>query len=128
MRGRIGRRGDRAPGPLVASTTACLSPQTACWRRFFWRWALSPLRFEPFSKFVARSTMMLHGRCIPRHEYSTRQVRDIHTYNRQRRLSKGQATVWGTVSMFQTLLLRRSRCERSQSHDLQFTKEENRLQ
>ena len=58
------------------------SSETKCWRRFFWRWALSPLRFGSFRKFVARSTMMLHGRCIPRHEYSTRQVRDISTYNR----------------------------------------------
>ena len=74
----------------------------ACWRRFFWRWALSPLRFGSFRKLVARSTMMLHGRCIPRHEYPTRQVRDINTYNRPRLLSEGQAAVWARFDVQNT--------------------------
>ena len=78
------------------------SSETKCWRRFFWRWALSPLRFGYFRKFVARSTMMLHGRCIPRHEYPTRQVRDIHTYNRPRLLSEGQAAVWARFNVQNT--------------------------
>ena len=30
MRGRIGRQGDRATGPLALATAACLSPHTAC--------------------------------------------------------------------------------------------------
>ena len=78
------------------------SSETKCWRRFFWRWALSPLRFGSFRKFVARSTMMLHGRCIPRHEYPTRQVRDINTYNRPRLLSEGQAAVWARFDVQNT--------------------------
>ena len=99
-----------------------------CWRRFFWRWALSPLRFGSFRKFVARSTMMLHGRCIPRHEYR-------HSagsgYKHVQSSAPGCLKVkpqFGHGSMFRILLLRRGRCERSQSQDLQFTKEENELQ
>ena len=73
-----------------------------CGRRFFWRWALSPLRFGSSCRFDARSTMMLQRRCFLIHELVARPIQDIFTYSRRRLLSEGQAAIWARFDVQNT--------------------------